>query len=249
MVLPVIVFLSFLVEAAAGFGSMVIALTLGAMWFQVDALLTWLVPVNEVLSLWLVARGWRSIRWAFLAKRVGPLMGVGLVVGTLISAQAAQAWWLKPLFGVFVVAVAVWQLSSTLKPNVEAPPLPFAARVSALLGAGVIHGIFATGGPLAVFVTARELPEKAQFRATLSALWAALNGVLLANWAWEGRMTGESLTQSAWLLLPLAGGIAVGEWVHHRLDERRFRIAVASLLLAAGTVLTLRSLATLGNST
>jgi uncharacterized membrane protein YfcA len=175
-------------------------------------------------------------------------MGLGLIGGSLIATQAATAWWLKPLFGLFVIAVAIWQLRATLAPSTTSTPLPLAARVTALLTAGVIHGIFATGGPLAVFVTARELPEKSEFRATLSMLWAALNAALLVKWVFDGTLTSSSLTTSAWMLLPLLAGIGVGEFIHHRLDERRFRIAVAILLLAAGTVLTLKSVATVGAS-
>ncbi len=108
--LALIVFASFLVEAAAGFGSMVVALTLGALWFSVNELLAWLVPVNLVLSAYLVARDWRSIRWRFLATRMVPLMALGLGLGTLVATQAAQTSWLKPTFGAFVMAVAAWQL-------------------------------------------------------------------------------------------------------------------------------------------
>ena len=41
-----IVAVAFLVEAAAGFGSMVVALTVGALFFPMPSLLGWLVPVN-----------------------------------------------------------------------------------------------------------------------------------------------------------------------------------------------------------
>ncbi|MFT3710248.1 MAG: sulfite exporter TauE/SafE family protein [Archangium sp.] len=241
--LALIVFTAFLVEAAAGFGSMVIALTVGALFFTVEDLLLWLVPVNLVLSLYLVARSWKSIRWPFLLKGVAPLMGLGLLLGTLVATQAANATWLKPAFGLFTIAVAIWQLTSALKPATsEASPLPFPARAAALLGAGAIHGIFATGGPLAVFVTARELPNKTEFRATLSMLWVAMNAALLSAWALSGKFTQGSLKTSALMLLPLAAGIAVGDWLHHRLDERRFRITVAAMLLIAGAVLTANSL-------
>ena len=167
MTLSLIVFFSFLVEAATGFGSMIVALTFGAMFFDVNQLLGWLVPVNMVLSAYLVVRSLKVIRWHFLATRMIPLMAIGLLAGSLIASSAAQQTWLKPAFGVFVMAVAVWQLRQSTE---FAKPLPAPARIAALLGAGVIHGIFATGGPLAVFVSARELPEKAAFRGTLSAL-------------------------------------------------------------------------------
>lgn len=236
-----LVFIAFLVEAAAGFGSMVIALTVGALIFKVDELLLWLVPVNLVLSLWLVFRGRAHVDWPFLVRRLLPLMGAGLAVGLFIADAASSATWLKPVFGAFVVAVSVWQLRTALRPSSEAA-LPFAARAAALLGAGVIHGIYATGGPLAVFVSARELPDKATFRATLSMLWVVMNVFVVGRFAWDGALTAATLTTSAWMLLPLAGGIVVGDWLHHRLDERRFRVTVAVLLMIAGAVLTLNSL-------
>ncbi len=39
-----------------------------------------------------------------------------------------------------------------------------------LLGWGVVHGAFATGGPMAVFVSGRVLTDKGRFRSTLSTL-------------------------------------------------------------------------------
>ncbi|MFZ5446261.1 MAG: TSUP family transporter [Myxococcota bacterium] len=235
--LAAIVFLSFLVEAAAGFGSMVVALTLGALWFSVGELLAWLVPVNMVLSAWLVFRDRRALRWRFFALRMLPLMGLGLALGTLVAARAAEATWLKPLFGLFVVAIAAWQLDRALRPAASVAPLAPAVRVAVLTTAGLIHGIFTTGGPLAVFVAARELQEKAAFRGTLSLLWLTLNALVVPRLALEGSLDRATLRTSALMLAPLAVGIAAGELVHHKLDERRFRIVVAVLLLIAGAVL------------
>lgn len=242
MILALIVFGAFLVEAATGFGSMVVALTFGALWFGVNELLGWLVPVNMVLSAYLVARDRRAVQWRFLATRMIPLMAIGLIAGTLVAARASEATWLKPLFGAFVIAVAAWQLKSALNPHQVTGPLPGPARVAALLGAGVIHGIFATGGPLAVFVSARDLPEKAAFRGTLSMLWLVLNALVLPRLVMEGTVNAVTLQTSALMLLPLGLGIGAGEWVHHRLPESRFRIVVAVMLLIAGGVLAGQSL-------
>ena len=237
VILALIVFASFLVEAATGFGSMVIALTLGALFHPVNQLLGWLVPVNMVLSTYLVVRGMRFVKWDFLLKRMLPLMTIGLIVGTLAATGAAQTTWLKPAFGLFVLAVAAWQLRSALKPTEPIAPLPAPARIAALFGAGIIHGIFATGGPLAVFVSARELPDKAAFRATLSMLWLVLNALVMPRLVIDGDVTVETLETSALMLIPLGLGIGAGEFIHHRLDESRFRIIVAVMLMIAGAVL------------
>ena len=65
--LAVLVLVSFFVEAAAGFGSMVVALTVGALFSPVDELLGLLVPVNLVLSTYLVARNRAHVDWRAVA--------------------------------------------------------------------------------------------------------------------------------------------------------------------------------------
>ena len=233
-----IVAIAFLVEAAAGFGSMVVALTVGALFFPIPSLLGWLVPVNLVLSIYLLVRGRKHLDWKFLLSSVVPLMAVGLGVGIAIARATPNTNWMKPVFAVVVVAVAIQQLmiSSRLAPLSR----PIAAL--ALFVGGVIHGVFATGGPLAVFVASRTLPDKSAFRATLAAVWVVLNVLLLPRLWLDGSLSLATLPISALMLVPLGLGIVAGEWVHHRLDEARFRRVVALLLLVAGGTLLITSI-------
>ncbi len=231
-----LVVVSFFVEAAAGFGSMVVALALGAMVLPVDALLGVLVPVNLVLSCLLVARDWEAVSWSFLVRRALPLLTLGALMGAALAGQLDVAL-ARPVLGVFVVVVACLQLGQALMPGSGARPLSPIARVLGLLGAGVAHGVFASGGPLVVFVAARELADKRAFRATLSALWVVLNALVLPRLISGGSLAFSTLSTSAVLLGPLALGSALGQWAHSRLDERRFRLAVASVLGLAGVLL------------
>lgn len=230
--LAALVFAGFLIEAAAGFGGMVVALTIGALWLPLGKLLGVLVPVNLALSTYLLLRGLRHVEWRFLMRRLLPLMAVGLAAGMLL-ARFTRTDWLKPVFAFFVVVVAAQQLVQLKSAAAPVRLSPWVAGAW-LFGGGLIHGVFATGGPPTVYVASRELPEKAVFRASLSAVWVVLNVLLLPRLWSEGSLQPST---SALLLVPLGAGIACGEWVHHRLDERRFRVAVAGLLLAAGLTL------------
>lgn len=233
--LSALVLVSFGVEAAAGFGSMVVALTVGALFMPVDALLGVLVPVNLALSVYLVVRGRAFVDWRFLGTGLVPLMALGLGVGTALT-RVIDATWAKPVFACFVMAVAASQLKQAL--STAAPrELSAPVRLGGLVGAGVVHGLFATGGPLAVYVAGRALADKHAFRATLSMLWVVMNVLVLPRLVNDGQLTGATLGTSALLVVPLAVGIMVGEQVHRALDERRFRVAVAALLLAASVVL------------
>jgi uncharacterized membrane protein YfcA len=232
-----IVAIAFLVEAAAGFGSMVVALTVGSLFFPLPSLLGWLVPVNVVLSCYLLTRGREHLDWKFLLSSVAPLMTSGLLVGILIARSTDTAW-LKPVFALFVVGVAAHQLAA------KAAPAPLSRPVASvvLFAGGVVHGVFATGGPLTVFVASRTLPNKSTFRATLAAIWVLLNVLLLPRLWLDGTLSLQTLPLSALMLLPLGLGILAGEWVHHRLAEETFRRVVSVLLLAAGGTLLVTSL-------
>ena len=92
---------------------------------------------------------------------------------------------------------------------------------------------------LAVFVSSRALPEKSAFRATLAALWVVLNLLLLPRLWLDGSL---DVAVSFLLLAPLGVGALAGNWIHHRLDEARFRRVVAVLLLGAGSTLLYTSL-------
>lgn len=230
--LGAIVLGAFAVEAATGFGATVIALSLGARLFPLDVLLPVLVPLGLVLSASIAWRERSHTDRRLLLRRILPLMGLGLVAGLALFERASNAA-LQHAFGAFVVAVAALELWRRRAPA-AARALPPAATGAALLGAGVIHGLFSTGGPLLVWALGRAPIAKRAFRATLSTVWLALGSALCAAYALRGHLDGRSLTATAALLPALGVALLAGERLHHRLDEERFRVAVYALLLLAG---------------
>jgi uncharacterized membrane protein YfcA len=225
--------LAFAAEATTGFGATVIALTLGVHLFPLGVLLPVLVPFGLVLSAAITWRGRRHVDRQALLRRILPLMGVGLALGLSLFERASSES-LRRAFGVFVVAIASHQLLLLRGSERASAPLPPLAERLALLGAGVVHGLFASGGPLLVYALGRSPLEKRAFRATLSSVWLVLGVALTAAYAAGGRLGRDSLLATATLLPVLAFAIPAGEWAHHRLDEQRFRLLVFSLLLAAG---------------
>jgi hypothetical protein len=211
----------------------VIALALGVHLFSIGELLPVFVPLGLVVSAALALRGRAHIDWRLLLARILPWMGLGLGVGLIIFERAPQEV-LRRLFGAFVVALAALELWRLSRPEAGARPLAPAARVTALLGAGVIHGIFSTGGPLLVWTLGRSALAKGNFRATLSCVWLVLGSALTVAYALGGRLDRGTALATGALLPVLAGALAAGEWAHQRLDERRFRVLVYALLLAAG---------------
>lgn len=236
--LVAIVTLAFTVEAAAGFGATVITVSLGANLVPIEHILATFVPVNVVLSLTMVARHREDVDTRILRERVLAVMAPGMLVGMALFSLRGETW-IKATYGAFVIALAARELFLGAG---EARLLPRGPRTLALLGAGVIQGLFASGGPLLVYAVGGELTDKARFRATLASVWAVLNGFLLVRYVAAGTLTPSTLRTSATFLVPLLLGLALGHAVHERLDAGRFRRAVFALLLFAGLSLTVRGI-------
>lgn len=66
--------------------------------------------------------------------------------------------------------------------------------------------------------------------------------MLLVTKIATGHLTRRGLVTALALLPALAIGIALGEWMHSRIPERKFRVLVYSALIAAGLLVLLRAL-------
>ena len=239
-----VVFCGYVVQTVTGFGAMLLCVTLGALVMAIPEIVTMVVPVSLVQTGYIVLRHHDGIRKDLLLTRVLPLMGAGMAAGYLLIAGHAGSG-LERAFGVMVVVLAGRELLAVLRApaeRVDAPPSAASHWISgaAMLGAGVVHGVYATGGPLLVYALGKESLDKHAFRSTLATSWLVLNIALTTTFALDGRYDGATLGRMA-LLVPLAPfGIAIGELVHRRVDERHFKITVFSLLIAAALSLTVR---------
>jgi uncharacterized protein len=144
--LAAVVLAAFVIEATIGFGATVVAVSLGAFLLPVDELLYVFVPLNVALSAALLSRGLRLVEGRLLVSRVLPFMALGLPAGMM-----ALTWMdpgaLKGAFGAFVVVLSAFELA---KKEASARALPVFPTRSLLVLAGIVHGAFATGGPLVV---------------------------------------------------------------------------------------------------
>jgi uncharacterized protein len=238
--LALVVLTAFTVETALGFGATLIIVALGSILLPISTLLPSLVPLNLALSLWLVARYRRQIDTRFLFRRLLPLMALGLPLGVAIY-RVADPSLLKRLFGAFLVVVSSIELRR-MRASHGADPAPLSKLVerTMLVAGGVVHGAFATGGPMAVYVTSRAIHDKGAYRATLSLLWTVLNLILLASYGWAGQLDGASLVLTGVLVPCLALGLVLGEMAHHRVPVAIFRAAVFVALALAGVMLLAR---------
>ncbi len=233
-ILGLIIFAAFFVEAALGFGATLLALALGVWVCPLQELLPLVVSLNLLLSLFLVWRDRSFIDPRLLWGRYLPLMSLGLPIG-LVMLSVLQPERLLTCFGVCLAAMAAWELGrSWIARSVPRPPLGSLWGGLLLLLGGVCHGLFASGGPLAVYVAGRQLHNKSAFRGTLAALWLLLNLLWLMGYALSGPLSPELPSKALGLFFPLLAGSLLGDRAHHRLNPKLFRTLVFGLLLLIG---------------
>jgi len=231
---------AYAVQTATGFGSTLICVTFGAHLIGLEEVVRLVVPISFLQSVYFSGRHRDGIDWTLLLRRVLPLMTLGVGLAFYLLTRVGGPW-LGLAFGVIVLTLSSRELhrlcfaSSALD-----RPISRAASVSALVGAGVIHGIYASGGPMLVYWLGRQGLSKKVFRSTLSMVWILLNSILIVRFAISGAYDRRALLDVILLAPAVPCGIFLGEWVHHKVDERSFRMAVLVLLIAAAISLLVR---------
>lgn len=241
VILGVIALGAFATEGAIGFGGTVLAASLGAQVVPLELLLPAFVPLNLVLSSYLLGRGLSAVDWRTLLRQVAPAVGVGAAIGLAMFHLPAKHVFAFA-FGVFVVGLATLQLVRPI-----GKPLARPLQWSLLGLGGVVHGLFGTGGPMIVYVVRPRLQDKRAFRATLAVVWLVLNVALLVNYASDGLYTRTTFHTTGVLALTIVPGLYLGERIHHKLDGARFERVVWLLLLGAGLAVAIRYGSSLGS--
>ena len=227
------------VQTITGFGAMVISVPLGAQLMGINELLLLLLPLSIAQCGYIAIRHRAAIDWRLLARWIIPIMGTGTAVGAVLSGELSGVV-LRRALAVLILVLSLFELYVLSKPDLERKALPVHSTALGLLGAGVMHGIYATGGPLLVYTVGRRVPDKAVFRSTLVIVWLLLNSALIAYFFFDGRYRSSHTANVALLLPGVIVGIIVGERLHTRLDGRRFRQVTFGFLAIAAIALLVR---------
>jgi len=240
LLFALIVVAAYTVQTATGFGSTLICVTFGAQLIGLQEVIHLVVPISFLQTGYIVIRHRDGIDRGLLLKRVLPLMALGMACAFLLLTRIGGPS-LGLAFGVMVLILSARDLYRLRAASaVVDEPISRPASVAALFGAGVVHGIYASGGPLLVYAIGREGLSKKVFRSTLSAVWIALNIILVSRFILGGVYDRARLVDVLLLVPAVPLGVLLGEWVHHKVDERTFKVAVLVLLIAAAISLILR---------
>src|SRR5690625_1330609 len=184
--LGLFILISYTVEAVTGFGSNVIALSLGALLLPIAEILPVLVSLNILMTGYLSIKYRAHIHWPTLLRMILPLMAIGTLLGYLLRPTLGDTV-LHSLFGVLLIAFAarqLWLMYHT--PEIKAYG---ACKQRAItLAAGITHGLYASGGPLLVYALASSQLAITELRTTLITVWFSLNSLLTLIFLLDGSL-------------------------------------------------------------
>ena len=175
-------------------------------------------------------------------------MAAGIIGGILIKGLfAGKEQVLYKILGVFIIFLSVQGIYTLKKGDgKDGKKADFAVQERVkdspalyllLVLAGIVHGIFVSGGPLLIGYLTKKIPDKVSFRATISTVWIFLNGMILADDIRMGLWNAE-LVKIQLISIPfLLAGMFIGAKLYARMSQKLFMMITYLLLFISGVLL------------
>ena len=142
------------------------------------------------------------------------------------------------LLGIVLVGSGVMGIFRKSVVHARWPPW---VNLLVLIGAGAIHGAFASGGSLLILYARNALHGKETFRATLAMVWVSINSLLLLRLALSGNFEIRVLPAAACGTVAVVVAGLTAEVLVAKFSQRAFMLLISFLLILSGTVTLVRS--------
>ena len=239
----IVILLANIIQGITGFAGTILAMPFSVRLVGMETAVPVLNALGLLSGVYVLAGSYKDLNRKELL-RVLAFMGPALLAGVWIkSLLASSPGLLYTILGVLVLLIAIRGIVSTLPvknaETGEKQPSRGNAMLQTLLlaASGLIHGMFVCGGPLLIAYLARRLDKKEEFRATISAVWIFLNGILLMIQIFQGQWNAELLKVQLISIPFLLCGMFIGSVLYRHMSQRVFMIITYILLLIAAVTL------------
>lgn len=222
-----VVFCTYTVEGITGFAGTMLAMPISMTLLGVREAKLILNIVTLIVSSMIGYKTYKDINKKELLKII-LLMLVGLAVGLYLF-QILPVPGLAYLYGVFIIIIAVRGLFVK-----EQKSHSKAVLIGIVLLAGVIHGMFLSGGSLLVIYAVIALKDKSVIRATLTPVWLVLNSIMLVQDIYFQRITPHVLQLIGYCIIPIILAVIFGDYLHKKMNQVFFVKLTYGLLILSG---------------
>lgn len=226
-----VLFASNVIQAITGFAGTVLAMPPSIFLLGMENAKV-ILNIMALLSGLMIAVGsYRNINRKELV-RICVFMAAGMAAGIQICRVAASDQILMYIYGIIIILIA---LKNLLRHRETV--LPGGILNVILILAGIIHGMFVSGGALLVVYAAQVLKDKEEFRATIAPVWLVLNSVLLVTQIRQGAFNSENMRLILISVIPLAAATWIGKKLVKKVPQNVFLNLTYVLLLISGVSL------------
>lgn len=233
----IIVFLTNIIQGITGFAGTMLAMPPSVMLVGFDTAKPILNALGLLSGIYIVAANRKNVNKKEFLKIVA-VMSVGMIAGfALRRVLSGRERVLYILLGAVVIFTALSGIyKSFLRKGGEHG---HGKAMSALLltAAGVTHGMFVCGGPLLVSYMTGKVSDKQEFRATLSACWIVLNGIILADDIRTGLWSRELILLFCISAVILFAAMFIGSLLCKKMSRGLFMKITYVLLIVSGALL------------
>lgn len=227
-------FFAYTVQAITGFAGNIFAMPVGTTLLGLEPTVSILNAMGFFACGLLTVLNIKSVNWRELGKILAVMMVfmfVGIWLDTLMPLHV-----LLKIYGAVIVVIGAKNL---LRPQTKF--LPEWALWIILALAGLIQGMFVSGGALLVIYAVQKLRDRQQFRITLSATWTVLNLVYALIAFQQGHFTGD-VVQIIVFCIPLAVlATFLGSKLQAKISQEKFLKLTYVLILVIGVLLLVTS--------
>lgn len=246
-----VIFLANIIQGITGFAGTILAMPFSIHLVGYPVAKPVLNFLGIVAGVYVVVGGYRNINLKEL-KRVSLYMALGIIGGIILKHfLTGYDHILYMILGLFVIFIGGRGLISMIKYAVESR-----GRIGTkgrreehdeylekgmtkgdrtlLMTAGIVHGMFVSGGPLIITYLSQHTRSKEEFRRTVSAVWIILNTIIFVSDLMAGYYTMDTIRIQLISLPFLFGGMLLGGVLYKHMSQLLFTVLTYILLCLAG---------------
>jgi uncharacterized membrane protein YfcA len=230
-----IIFISFVINAFAGFGGGIVAVPLLALLFPLRTLSPLVNLLGFTSNLFLIKTFYKNVQYSILAPLVlGNLMGSVIGIHYLLVVQNSV---LLKILGVIILLSSVILFlvdkKFVLKPNI------LVGLIAGFLS-GLLSALFSVGGPPLILYLTSIIKDKTQLRTTSLAFFF-INGIMQVILIFINKLATKEVLTLFLIFFPI---LIFANWIGHKIhlkaSEEVFRKFVFVILIFSGIILLIK---------
>lgn len=229
----IVLFAANVIQAITGFAGTVLAMPPSMYLLGIDNAKVILNAMAWISGLMIAISGYRHLVWREFLKMAGTML-VGMLIGMWICAILPSGQLFLTIYGIIIILVALKNLL-VRKEHI----LPGWALLIVLIAAGIVHGMYVSGGALLVIYAVQTLRDKEEFRATVAPIWVVLNTIMMISQVRAGLYTADNIRLILISIIPLFIATWLGTRIARKVSQQIFLTITYILLIISGLSLVL----------